>query len=196
MLNRKLLLALGGLVLIATPVLSAGLWDTFPTIGAPAVCSSTSTGVNGQVCTTTTPAGPTIVTGNETIPADTNLTQGLNPQTVQIPMASLNALPVTYVPILPTAATLTSTSTNIIGGYIFTGAATLTPVIGVVLPPSPIDGQQFRVSSTQTINTLNVVGSGAATVRNGPVSLTPSTTAPYGYGFRYRASDTSWYRMQ
>ena len=196
MINRKIMLALGGLALIATPVLAAGLWPDFPLVGGSAVCTSTSTGVSGQVCTTTTPAGPSIVTGSETIPADTNLSQGQSPQTVRLPMAALNALPVSYVAILPTASTLTSTATSVTGGFIFTGSATLTPTIGVILPPSPIDGQQFRISSTQTINTLNVVGAGTASVKNAPVSLTPSTTAPYGYGYRYRASDTSWYRMQ
>lgn len=175
---------------------AAGLWDTFPVIGQAAQCSSTSTGVSGQVCTTTTPAGPSIVTGNETVPADTNLQQGLNPATVQIPMASFNALPLAYVALGPTASALTTTATSIQGGFIITAAATLTPTIGIVLPPSPIDGQQFRLTANQTINTLNIVGSGSATVSNTPVSLTPSTTAPFGYAFRYRASNTNWYRTQ
>lgn len=199
-MKRKLLMALGVLALIATPVL-AGLWPNFPIVGGAAYCSSTNTaGVPGTaaVCTTTTQAGPTIVTGLETVPADTNLTQGRQPQTVRMTMASFNALPLTYSALLPTAATLTVTTGALDGGLIVTSGATLTPTIAVVLPSAPIDGQQFKLSANQSINVLSVnAGAAGQSVSNAPTALTVTTTgAPYGYEFRYRSSNTTWYRLQ
>lgn len=56
----------------------AGFWNTqFPIIGGSSYCGST---VNGA-CVSTIPAGPTSITGAETVPMDTNLSQGQNPQT-------------------------------------------------------------------------------------------------------------------
>lgn len=195
MINRKILLALGGLALIATPVLAAGLWPTLPLVGGAAVCSSTSTGVSGQVCTTTTPAGPSSITGAETIPADTNLSGGRSPQSVRLPMAALNALPFTYTSLTPATATNSMTASSSDGGIIVIGTAALSPTT-VTLPPSPIDGQQFSLSSTQNIATLTVNAPGGATVSNAPTALTISTIAPYGYSFRYRMTGTTWYRLQ
>jgi hypothetical protein len=193
-MKRKILMALGLLALIATPVLAAGLWPTLPLVGSAALCSSTSTGVSGQVCTTTTPAGPSVVTGSETIPADTNLASGQSPQTVRLPMASLNALPLTYVDLSAATASNAFTATVLQGGVVFSSSAALSPTT-VFLPASPIDGQQFRLSTNATIATLVVAASGGATVANAPTAATVSTTGTYGYLFRYRASNTKWYRL-
>jgi len=193
-MKRKILLALGCLALIATPVLAAGFWPTLPLVGGAAVCSSTSTGVSGQVCTTTTPAGPAVVTGSETIPADTNLASGQNPQSVRLPLAALNALPVTYVTgSIVANNTVTAKTTD--GGVILLAASALSPTT-ITLPPSPIDGQQYRISASQTIATLTVNAPGGATVSNAPTVLTVSTTGSFGYAFKYRATGTTWYRTQ
>jgi len=174
---------------------AAGLYPNYPLVGGAAVCSSTSTGVSGQVCTTTTPAGPTIVTGSETTAWDTNLSQGRSPQTVRLGMASMNALPWTFTALVPSAATLTQTTLSTQGGLMITGAASLTPSIGVILPPSPVDGQQFGLSSNVALAALNVVGSGSASVSAGPTSLSPyALGAPVGYKFIYHATNTTWYR--
>lgn len=197
-MKRNILLALGLLALVATPVLAAGIFDTYPVLGQAAMCSSTSTGVNGQVCTTTTPAGPTAITGNETVPADSNLLQGLNPATIQIPMSALGAGPFTYTTLGPATATNALTARSIDGGIIIIGSAALSPTT-ITLPPSPIDGQQFRLSATQTIASLTVNGATGATVSNSPTALTTSATTDYGYGFRYRATTATtgvWYRVQ
>lgn len=195
-MKRKFLMALGVLALIATPVL-AGLWPNFPIVGGAAYCSSTNTaGVPGTaaVCTTTTQAGPTIVTGLETVPADTNLTQGRQPQTVRLTLASFNALPLAYST-GSSSANNTIVTSAVDGGVIIVGSAALSPVT-LTLPPSPIDGQQFRLSSTQNAASLTVQGAGSATVSNAPTAITTSTTGAYGYLFRYRASNTTWYRLQ
>lgn len=199
-LNFKAALLLAGLVTVPfSAAYASGMFDTYPVLGSAAVCSSTSTGVSGQVCTTTTPAGPTAITGAETIPADTNLTQGRNPQTIQIPMAALNALPIAYTSALtPATATNTVTAVSSDGGIIILGSAALSPTT-VTLPPSPIDGQQYSLSSTQTIASLTVSGATGATVSNAPTAITVSTTGSYGYRFRYRATTTTtgiWYRLQ
>lgn len=199
-LNFKAALLLAGLVTVPfSAAYASGIFDTYPVLGSAAVCSSTSTGVSGQVCTTTTPAGPTAITGAETIPADTNLTQGRNPQTIQIPMAALNALPIAYTTTLtPATATNTITAVSSDGGVVIIGSAALSPTT-ITLPPSPLDGQQYRISSTQTIATLTVSGATGATVNTAPTAITPSATASYGYTLRYRATTATtgvWYRLQ
>ncbi len=196
--SRKIWTALSVLAVIATPVLAAGLWPNLPLVGGAAYCSSTNTaGVPGTaaVCTSTTPAGPSIVTGLETIPADTNRAGGAAPQTVKMTLASLNALPLSYTTLLASSATNALSPTVLDGGVVIIAAAALSPTT-IQLPPSPVDGQQFRLSSTQNIATL-VVNAGTATVLNAPTALTVATTgAPYGYTFRYRATGTTWYRLQ
>lgn len=196
--SRSLLGALGLLALIATPVLAAGLWPNLPIVGGAAFCSTTNTaGVPGTaaVCNPSTPAGPSVVTGLETIPADTHAASGAPPQTVNLTLASLNALPVTVqAGSIAGAQQLTPTATS--GGYILTGSAPLSATT-IFLPSSPIDGQQFRISSTQTIASLTVTtanGSGQS-VSNAPTALTVSTTASYGYQFKWNAAAKTWYRI-
>ena len=57
----------------------AGQWNnSFPIVAGSSYCATT---VNG-VCTSTIVAGPTAMTGAETVPMDTNLSGGRSPQTV------------------------------------------------------------------------------------------------------------------
>ena len=58
----------------------------FPQVGSGSYCASTQ---NGGTCVNTVPAGPPAVTGTETIPADTNLSNGQFPQSVKIPTGLL-----------------------------------------------------------------------------------------------------------
>lgn len=192
-MKRKILIALGLLALVATPALAA-LWPAFPIVGSSAFCSSTNqAGVPGTtpVCTTGTPAGPAIVSGLETIPADTNRAGGVQPQTVKLTLASLNALPVSFVDVT-NQTTFTAGATT--GGFFLVSSGALTSAT-INLPTSPIDGQQFAVSANNNITSLTVSGT-PATVSNAPTEMTTSTTASYGYVFRYRATDTTWYRIQ
>lgn len=199
MLNRKILMALGLAVCVVTAAHAAGLWPNFPIVGSAAYCSSTNTaGVPGtsSVCTTTTPIGPTIVTGLETVPADTNKASGANPQTVKLTLASFNALPLTYAAVSTTTALPYISASALDGGIVITSTGNLSPTT-VLLPSSPIDGQQFRLSSTNSLPALTVTAGSSASVLNAPVAMTVSTVgASYGYLFRYRSSNTSWYRLQ
>jgi hypothetical protein len=69
--------------------------------------------------------------------------------------------------------------------------ATGLAVLAIVLPPSPIDEQVFELSTTQTIDDLTVTAPASATVLGGgPFVL----AANGGVSWRYRLSDTTWYR--
>lgn len=198
-MKRKIFMALAGVCLIATPLFAAGMFQGYPVVGGAATCVNFATNpTTGAVLTTcngpAVPAGPSIVTGNELIPADTQLTQGIPPATVRIPMAALNALPITFATVTTTAPTTVATAT--MGGICYNSAATITSAT-ITLPVAPIDGQQFAVCSNQTITTLSVsAGAGASLAATTPTVLTASTTAPQGYRWLYNAALTKWFRLQ
>jgi len=190
-MKRKLFMALGLLAFVATPVLAAGLWPDFPIVGGASYCASTSTGVSGQVCTVTVPAGPAALTGSETVPADTNLAQGQPPQTVKVPVTSLASG--AYANVSP----LTGTSVvipNNVSNYLITPAGTIA-ALTVTMPSAPTDGQVVRISSSQTVTALTLNGASGQTISNAPTAITISTTATYGYEFIYKASSKIWYRL-
>src|SRR4051812_14217204 len=89
MLKKFLITA--ALIVIPT-VLLAQAFPFYPIVGG----ASYSCGSTNAVQTCTVPAGPTAATGNETVPADTNLANGAQPQTVKMSLRSLNAAPITY----------------------------------------------------------------------------------------------------
>jgi len=89
---RNLLIGCVALVSTVGIAVSAGLFWGYPIVGQGTYCISyqNPTVVNGVVtsqgtCTSTAPAGPTTLTGNELVVADTQLPGGQNPQTVLIP---------------------------------------------------------------------------------------------------------------
>lgn len=208
--SLKGMLAVGFLAASTVAVIAAGNYSTYPVVGGASFCASTvgvngqagntgqgggAAGTNGAYCAQTVPAGPTIVTGSELVPADTGLANGAPPQSVVIPMASLNALPFT-VSAVPTSTTTTLSATNLTGGYVLTATGTITAAT-ISLPPAPIDGQQFAISSNRTITTLSVTDNTAGhAVASAPTVLTLSTTAPMGYRFLYNAAALTWYRVQ
>ena len=84
---------------------SAGYFPGFPIVGSPSYCTSYSgtgggTGSStwpgnapfGQNCNSTAPAGPASTTGMELMPADTQLLNGQQPQTVLIPSSLVGSL--------------------------------------------------------------------------------------------------------
>lgn len=173
-------------------VAAAQMWSNFPQVGGAAYCI---TYVNG-VCQQTVPAGPTIVTGNETVPMDTNLSNGRSPQTVKAGLASFNALPVDFEAVTAGSAFYTYTFANNNGGVVFTASGTISDM-RVTAPPAPIDGQQVYVSSTNTITAFQFIANTGQTLAvSTPTTLTASTTAPQGYKWVYRSSDAKWYRLQ
>jgi hypothetical protein len=195
--RTKLLAALGAFTLVATPLIAAGMWPNLPIVGGAAYCGGFATGTSGQVCTTTVPAGPSALKGSELIPADTRNASGSPPQTVLVPVAALHAQPLSYTELVaPGQGADSYPATPNYGGVVVVGSGTITQAQNFVLPVSPIDGQEYRISANQTLNVITVTASDGATVSNGPTALTASATAPMGYTFHYRASNTTWYRLQ
>jgi hypothetical protein len=86
---KRIALGLAALVAVVGIAYGAGQFPGYPTVGAGPYCGGYSTGVNGQVCVVTVPAGPNSLTGSELIPADTGLASGAQPQTVTIPTSLL-----------------------------------------------------------------------------------------------------------
>ncbi len=79
-------ISLAALACLATGFAIAGIWNnSYPIVGG----ASFSCGSVNAVSNCTVAAGPASITGAETFPADTNLTQGRNPQTVQIPTLTM-----------------------------------------------------------------------------------------------------------
>lgn len=66
----------------------------------------------------------------------------------------------------------------------------------ITMPASPVDGQEIRIASSQTITALTVSPNAGQSIKNAPTALTVSTTGPQGYEFIYRSSNTTWYRLQ
>lgn len=193
---RALTLALIGLLALAGASFSQqGAFPNYPIVGASSYCSSYTNGV----CTNTVPAGPTVLTGNEQIPANTELANGQSPQNVLITPASLGANPVTFVTVANTGNPSAISSSNLSGGVVFVGTVTITQA-NITLPSSPINGQQFVLSSNRTITTLVVTAaSGDAIASNtNPTILTASTTISNGYRFicRLVSGVCTWSRLQ
>ncbi len=199
LMKRKLAvgaaLAAAFVAMVAVPLAyAAGMFPGLPIVGGASYCSSYSGTTAGATCNVTVPAGPTVVTGNELIPADTQLASGRQPQTVLLSMASINALPYSYV--VPSASLSLFTISATTGKLIMNPAASITAVT-ITLPASTalVDGQTFEVSSSQVITTFTVTAGSGTTVSNAPTIITPSTTGAYGYKFIYVAAETKWFRL-
>ena len=202
-MKRKIIvaLALAGTIGIGTAY-AAGMWPDMPIIGGATYCAGSSQSATGTIigaitgCPNQVPAGPTIVTGNEQIPADTRLAGGAAPQTVLVPMASLNALPITVMSAGATSPSVSAANTS--GGVYFYSTATITAA-NVTLPPAPIDGQQYVISADRAISALSVTVASTQTLANNGavVSLTNSTTAAQNSNFRFiwNVATASWYRL-
>jgi hypothetical protein len=165
---------------------AAGMFPGLPIVGGATY--DTGSGVMA-------PAGPTVVTGNELVPADTQLSGGRAPQTVLLPMSALHALPVNMTTLTAGAATYSFTASATDGGVMFIGPGAISPTT-VNFPAAPINQQRFKIGSNNTIATLTLAAGVAKNISNTPTALTVSTTAPYGYEFVYNSATSTWYRLQ
>jgi hypothetical protein len=103
-------LGLGALLVAGGIAFAAGNYSMYPIVGANSFCAATVSGAggfnadgnvggggvtgqgqasSGSLCAQTVPAGPSGLTGNELIPADTQIGSGTNPQSVTIPSSLL-----------------------------------------------------------------------------------------------------------
>lgn len=172
-----------------------GLWPNLPIYGSGTYCASTTNGV----CTSTIPAGPSVLTGNEQFPANTELPNGTRPQNALVTPASLNAGPIQFVTVLTTAPATNVSASAVQGGvyYRYDTAASITQV-NITLPTTPIDGQQFVISSNRTITTLAITAASGQQMgsNSAPSALTASLTLPQGYKLIYNLAANSWYKLQ
>jgi len=173
---------------------TAGIWNNFPKVGGAAYCITT---VNG-VCQQTVPAGPSALTGNETIPLDTNLPSGQMPQTVIANIGKLGAGKTTYnVPVTTDSITIDAQTRQLIVQPAGTIAA-MTLVFPAATTLTEADGQRFGFCTTQIITTLTTTAGAGTTVLNAPTAmLVPvATGAGSCVEWIYRLSNTTWYRVQ
>lgn len=193
---RGLILGSGLLVLGSVAAFAAGLFPGFPIIGGASYCGGFSTGVSGQVCTVTVPAGPSALTGNETIPMDTNLAQGQSPQTAIATLPTLGIGPYVYnAPLTGASITVTAQQRRLILEPAGTIAA-----LTVVFPAASTlkDGQLFGLCTTQIVTALTLTAGSGTTILNGPTALLVPVATGAGscVEWVYRVTNTSWYRTQ
>ncbi len=194
-MSKSTLYAIIALAVTVFGVALAQTWPNYPILGGPSYCSST---VNNS-CVNTVPAGPAI-TGSETIPADTNLSQGRSPQTVKLTMQDIGVGTTQWVVPL-TAANLTVFSEErqmiaIPAGTIAAMTVTLPPAASVGGHPALVEGQRWGICSSQTITALTLTAGAGTTIVGTPTAITVSTTGSECYQFIYRLSNTTWYRTQ
>jgi hypothetical protein len=173
---------------------AAGMFNNLPIVGGAAYCALYAG--DGTTCAGNVPAGPTVLTGNEKIPADTQLSGGSSPQSVLIDDSSLGAGPTQY------SAPLTATSITVAAGtrqVIVEPAATIA-ALTLVLPAATglTEGQRLGFCTTQIITTLTLTAGSGTTIMNGPTAmLVPvATGAASCVEWIYVASTTKWYRTQ
>jgi len=79
---------------------------------------------------------------------------------------------------------------NNLNVYIINPAGTLST--GTFITPSaPYDGQLIRITSSQTVTTLTITANSGQTVVGAPSTITSTTP----FGFTYRLTNTTWYRI-
>lgn len=199
--SRLKIAAIGvaALALSAVAAIADGYFPNFPIVGGASYCASysgTSTSLGSQNCNVTVPAGPTALTGAETVVADTHLASGQQPQTAAIDVSTLGAGPTQYsVPLTGTTITVAAGTRHVI----IEPAGTLA-ALTLQLPAatSLTEGQKLGYCTTQIITSQTVTAGSGTTVMNAPTAmLVPvATGAASCVEWIYVASTTKWYRTQ
>jgi hypothetical protein len=195
-LTRSFGLGVAALVAATITAYAGGYFQNWPVVGASSTAYCALYQGNGTTCAEYVPAGPSIVTGNELVPADTQLANGNQPQTVRLPMAALGAGPYQYTaPLTGASVTVASTTRHLVIDPAGTIAA-----LTLVFPAAStlIDGQLVSICSTQVVTALTLTAGSGTTILNGPTAMAvpPATGAGTCYGWVYRKANTSFYRVQ
>lgn len=194
---RILAVAAALALLFVAPVAIAGFWNnSWPIISGASYCAGYSTGTTGQVCVTTVPAGPTVVTGNELIPVDTALSSGQSPQSALMKVLSIGGGATQYsAPLTGTTTTVANTTRQVIIEPAGTIAA---HTITLPTAASLTDGQRLGFCTTQIVTALTVTAGSGTTVMNAPTAmLVPvATGAASCVEWIYVTAHTKWYRVQ
>lgn len=195
-LSRLGLGALFAVTLGSITAFAGGYFQNWPVVGASSTAYCALYQGDGVTCVENVPAGPSVITGNELIPADTQLANGAQPQTVRIPPAALGVGPYQYAaPLTGTSITVLPTSRRLILEPAGTIAA-----LTVVTPAATllVDNQTFGLCSTQVVTALTLTAGTGTTILNGVTALAipAGTGAGTCYEWTYRKTNTSWYRTQ
>jgi hypothetical protein len=193
-LARRFGLSLTALVAVTAVVHAEGMFSKMPIVSGAAFCALYAG--DGTTCAGSVPAGPTVVTGNELVPADTKLANGISPQTVNLKPASMGFGPTQYsAPTTGTSITILPVTRQVIVEPAGTIAA-----LTIVTPAAAamVDGQRLGFCTTQIITTLTVTAGTGVTVKNAPTAgLVPvATGAASCVEWVYVASQTALYRVQ
>lgn len=193
----RLTLALAALIATAgVAALAQTFAPNMPIIGGASYCGGYSSGPTGQVCSVTVPAGPTVQTGDETIPVDTNLTGGQQPQSAKVKITTVGGGKTLYsAPLTGVTQTLTAGIRQVViepagtiaaHTLVFPAASTLT------------DGQRLGFCTTQIVTALTTTAGSGTTIMNAPTAmLVPvATGAASCVEWIYVTSTTKWYRVQ
>lgn len=164
----------------------------FPIIDGASYCSSYG---NNSVCSNTVAAGPAL-TGDETLIVNTNIGGGASPQTALIDITTLGAGPYQYAaPSTGETLTLTAKQRRLI-----IEPSTTLATLGVTFPASTglTDAQLMGVCTTQIVTALTVTAGSGTTVNNKPTALLVPVATGAGscVEWVYRATNTTWYRVQ
>lgn len=182
--------------LVASTLLAhaAGMFSNLPIVGGAAYCALYAG--DGTTCAGSVPAGPTVLSGSEKIPADTGLAGGASPQTVYLDVSTLGAGPTQYsTPLTGVTQVVAAGTRQVILEPIGTIAAhTLT-----LAPASALtEGQRLGVCSTQIVTALTITaGSGSTVSGNVTATIVPATTGAASCPeWVYVASVAKWMRVQ
>lgn len=131
-----------------------------------------------------------VLTGNETVLMDTELTAGLAPQCIAVQTNQLRARQYQQSSPLTGATVQTLQSVSIVQ---VTPAGTIAALTWV-LPAAPVvDGQVVKLFSTQIITALTINASAGQTI-NG-AAVTSLAAANTGVEYIYSAATSTWYRI-
>ena len=195
---KKIGLTFLGLLALTAVSYAGGAFQGYPLVGGNGTSNCLSFGNNG-VCNQYQPAGPATIPNGSTIPADTNIQGGgsnANPSTVNIPLNLFQTGALQVV---------TSGTSGTIGAgidtYILNGVGT---TFAVTMPAAPVDNQVLMIANSSTVvSTFSVAANTGQSLVQGaaPTNLAAQTNnsaaaALSAVVYVYRASNTSWYRIQ
>jgi len=198
---KKIGFGILALALSANVSFAQSVFSQFPTIGVPDSTECLSYG-NNSVCNQYRPAGPTTLTGNETVPANTNLSGGGQPQSVLIDVNTLGAGAITFNSTTGTGQN--PVVTNGVSNYFYTGAGTAT-FATFTFPSAPSQGQRLCLynAGTGILTLTSLVATGKTLVGTTPTSIpvavasgAQATVTNAGICYLYDNPTLSWYRFQ
>lgn len=197
---KKLLLSGAALAAAIGFAYADGAFPNYPTLNVPANTECLAYG-NNNVCNQYRPAGPTALTGNETIPADTNAAAS-EPQTIRVPVMGVGGGKL----VVTTPVTTDTIAVDALTRQLIVTPAGTIAALTVNLPAASttmVNGQRFGLCGTQIVTALTMgagtgntfgstVGSQAMLV---PVVTGAASCMEWIYS-KTSATAGVWYRVQ